>query len=841
MRLWFTLTLQELYTSLNSSSKGLKTAEANRRLRAHGYNVLALTREPLWKKIIEPFRSIFAIVLLAAAAISFISHENIDAAVILVIIGVNAAIYYSQQHATNRVLDSLKRHSEQSATVLRDGKKVKLSSRFLVPGDVIYLSEGARVPADARILEEENLYVNEASLTGESLPIKKRQSTLSQNKKIFERDNMAYAGTYVVSGTGLAMVVSTAMNTEFGAIAELAAKKEPKSPMQAKIDNIVGRLIKILIVIVAVVFTLSLVRGTPLDEASRFAMSLAVAAVPEDLPIALTVIMVLGMRRLAKKHALVRSPKAIEDLGLVTVVATDKTGTLTKNDLYVARYWSLDSDEELKKTAQKALGQTSNTIEPFDQALAKFVSGVKSKGKLLKNLPFNQLQRLSGAVWSESGRKVLYIKGAPEHVLGMSRMSAKRRAEAEGQLHQLVSSGFRAIGFAYTPLDSIPKDLARMKKTGYRFSGFVAFADELRPDTKAAIEAAHKAGISVRMITGDHYETALQVSRALGIGERRDQIISGKELSPRAFELERSVKTKTVFARILPEQKFSILQALKKTDITAMTGDGVNDVPALSNAHVGIAMGSGNDIAKDAGDIVLLNNKFSSIISAISEGRVIYDNVRRILFYLLSTTLGEVLTMIGALLLGLPLPVTALQILWINLVTDSALVIPLGLEPPEKDHMSRPPRHPKAPILDRLILTRIAIVGAAMAIPTLVVFWYIIHLGYPTDYAQTAAFSMLVVAQWVNAFNARSERTSALRRLGTPNYKLLAGLSIAAVLQSLVIFGPLGGIFNIQAVSTRHLLIGGVTVGLSVWLAVEIHKFIVRRRIIRLKRTSRRH
>ena len=812
---------------MGATESGLSADEAARRLEKYGHNELKVEKELLWKKVIEPFRSILILILALAALVSFWSHETVDGIIILAIIAINAAIYYSQQQATNRALKSLKKYYEQYVEAYRDGQKITLASRLLVPGDIVLLSEGQKVPADLRLIHEDGLRMDESTLTGESLPVSKTVSTVSPEKPVYERENMLFSGTYVATGSGTALTVATGQNTEFGVIAKLAVKQEPKSPMQQKVDFIVSRLIRILAGVALLVFGLSLLRGIPANEALRFVLSLSVSLVPEELPIALAVVAVFGMRRMAKKNALVRSMRTIEDLGLTTVIATDKTGTLTKNVLSVIGSWT-PSQNNIEVVASKALGNATNGREPFDQALRQF-SGTfldDNQGKFIKSYPFEQKLRMSGALWNESDALVLYVKGSPEHLLNLCQLDAHMRHEAESELHKMVSKGFRVIAFARTRLESVPQELNEAHIHNLQLLGFTAFADELRPESAAAIEAAHKAGISVKMITGDHFETAFHIGQTLGISTHRDQVIMGDELPASEEHLVSVLKQKTVFARILPQQKFNILRALKRSEITAMTGDGVNDVPALTNAHVGIAMGSGNDIAKDAGDMVLLDNRFASIVSAISEGRVIYDNIRRMLFYLLSTSLGEVLTMVGALLLGLPLPVTAIMILWVNLVTDTSLVIPLGLEPAEEDHMRHPPRHPRAPILERVILTRIVMVGFSMAIPVLAVFSYLRSSGFSLEYAQTVAFMMLVVAQWANAFNARSEHFSILRRARIPNHKLLAGLIIAAALQALVMFGPLKGIFNVANVSFEHLLLGIVSVVFSVFAVVEAHKIV---------------
>src|SRR3990167_7613077 len=829
MHLWHTLLLHDLYKTLNSGEKGLSSAEAERRLRQFGYNQISVKKESFWKKLLAPFKSIFITILLIAALISFLSGKNLDAIVILVIVAINTLIWLSQQQTTERVLNSLKKHYEQIVQVLRNGQVTKLNSKLLVLGDVVVLGEGQKIPADGRVIEAANLFIDESALTGESLPIKKNVSVLSADKKIFERDNMLFSGTYVVSGSAKALIVATGMQTEFGKIAKLAVKQEPKSPLQKKIDQIVSKLIKLLAILALVVFLLALLRGIAVSEALRFVLSFIVSAVPEDLPIALTIIFVLGMRRMAKHKALVRSVSAIENLGLITAIAIDKTGTLTKNHLAVASAWTAQPRYDIKQAAIKALGD-ANSLEPFDHALKQFAANMAANhAKPEKIYPFNQQQRASGVLWQEGSKHKLYLKGAPEHIIKLCRLGRAEAAKAEAKLRQMVANGFRVIAIAKADVSSTLDNLENLKKYELELLGLIAFADELRPESAPSIAAAQAAGISVKMITGDHFDTAFHIGRTLNISQHRDQVVEGDELPKSEDELETYVRNKNVFARILPAQKFALLAALKRSEITAMTGDGVNDVPALTKADIGIAMASSSDIAKDAGDIVLLDNNFASIVRAISEGRVIYDNIRKMLFYLLSTTLGEVLTIIGALLLGLPLPVTAIQILWVNLVTDTALVIPLGLEPAEADHMNRPPRQPKAPILDKTILTRIVIVGGAMAISILAYFTLLTHWGYSHEYAQTVAFAMLVVSQWVNAFNARSEGQSLLSRLRTPNYKLLVGLALAMLAQALVMFGPLQEAFDIQAVSSAHLLTGLAITSAAVYLAAEIHKQLHRK------------
>lgn len=821
--IWYKENTEQLYEILETSEKGLSSTEASARLKRYGENQLAIKKDSIWRIIIEPFKSVFVAVLVAAAVVSLLSSEPLDAVIIGAILIINSGIFYSQQYATTRVLRSLKNHSIQQVQVVRGNSELTISSVYLVPGDIIILSEGERVPADARIVHTDNLQVNESSLTGESVPVHKHASTLEAAKQIYEQDNMVFQGTYVLSGTARALVVETAARTEFGKIASLASDDHTKSPVQAKIDHLIALIVKIVSVLAVIVFVLSLVRGIAFDEALRFILALTVSAVPEGLPVALTVIIVLGMRRMAKQKALVRNFKAIEDIGLVTTIATDKTGTLTKNHLKIVDRWSLGKTD-VSKIMSRTIDTRQSQTDPLDQAIKEVVTVHENVDKMY---PFDLALRMSGAYSKSSS--TIYVKGSPEHILSLSRATKNQHHQAESKMHELASKGYRVIAFGvYKDFKKIPDSLSMIKPGQLEFIGFAAFADELRPEAQEAIRAAHKAGISVRLITGDHFETAYNIAKQLGLASHPDQVIKGTDLPQGTRALASAIESKTVFARILPEDKFRILKALKRTEITAMTGDGVNDVPALANAHIGIAMGSGSDIARDAGGIVLLNDNFSTFIKAISEGRKIFDNIRRMLYYLLSTNIGQVITMIGALLFGLPLPVTAIQILWINLVTDTAMVLPLGLEPEEDGHMKRPPRRPKDPLLSRMLITRMAAVSFTMAAVTLIIVAVLVKQGQEIAYIQTVAFMALVSAQWMNAFNARSEIKSSFSRISKVNHGLNIGFALGFFLQMIVMFGPLRNMFNIQAVPLQTLLISTGIMALCILLVSELHKFVVR-------------
>lgn len=824
--LWYKEKIENIFKYLDSSEHGLTSSDARIRIKKYGLNQLELKKDSIWKVIIEPFKNIFILVLLLAAVISFLSDEKLDASIISLIIMVNAIIYYSQHYTTSRVLRSLKKHSIQKVTVYRDGITIDISSTMLVPGDIILVNEGERIPADARIITANDLQVNESSLTGESIPVHKHASAQINTKQIYEQSNMIFQGTYVLSGSAKVIVVATGVLTEFGKIAKISSDKDFRSPVQIKIDGLISVIIKGIAIIAVIAFVLSLIRGIPTDEALKFVMSLTVSAVPEGLPVALTVIIVLGMRRMAKYKALVRTFGAIENIGLVTTIATDKTGTITKNHLSVVDKWSM-TNLDVVQIALNTLNLKEKNTDPLDLAILEL--NKKAKHQAVDRLyPFDLASRMSGAYIEKD--KTLYIKGSPEHILYLSNLTSLQIKKAESKMHEFASQGYRVIAIArLSSITKLPEKLNKLSKGKLEFVGYLAFADELRPEAARAIHLAQQAGVKVQLITGDHFETAYNIGQKIGLASHPSQVIQGTNLSADDKEFSAQIENKTVFARILPEDKYRILKSLKKKEITAMTGDGVNDVPALTSAHIGIAMGSGSDIAKDAGGIILLNDNFATIVKAIAEGRKIFDNIRRMLFYLIATSFGEVLTMVGALIVGLPLPLTAIQILWVNLVTDTALVIPLGLEPAEDNHMKRPPRKPTDPLLGKLLLSRMFLVSFTMATITLSIVFILKNQGYELAYIQTVAFMVLIVAQWTNAFNARSEYQSSFKRLNKKNPAILVGLGIAMSLQALVMFGPLGSIFNIQPVPLSTLAGYSLIMAISVLIVVEIHKIISRK------------
>jgi len=833
--LYYTKSVHQTLKELQSSEHGLAVSEAEERLRIHGLNVIRVTGDPLWRKLIEPFANVFMLVLFIAAVISLLHNAFLDAGIIIVIMTTSAVIYYFQRFSTERILRALRKHEAQNVEVLRDEKLVEIDSSLLVPGDIITLREGEKIPADARIIAAQSLRVDESQLTGESVPINKYTDAISGEKEVYEQSNMLFQGSFIVSGEANAVIVATANETEFGQLAALTKNTSSESPVQQKIDKLVSQIIAVVGAVALIAFGLSLMRGMDIVDSLQFVIALSVSAVPESLPVAISVILVLGMRRMAAKKALVRGMRAIETIGVITTIATDKTGTLTKNQLTIQEIWHpQNAHAHLSRILLFATNQSNHKYrDPLDTAFMLYADEkhihAPSQQPLL-SLPFDQATAMSGNLWHNGGEYDLMVKGAPEHILLRCDLTEGEHEKATVQLHKLTGNGYRVIALAHT---SLKKPIAKFedlhKKDKLTFDGFVAVADVLRPEAKRAISAALRAGVTVRMITGDHFETAYHIGRQLGMVHSREQVFDARHMNVMSDEeLDKVIGNIRVFSRVIPEHKYRILALLKKHNITAMTGDGVNDVPALANAHVGVAMGSGAQIAKDAGDIILIDDNFKSIVDAMHEGRTIFANIRRMLIYLLATNTGEVLTTLGALVVGLPVPLVPVQILWVNLVTDTSMVIPLGLEPGEIYNMRRKPNKPNAPIIGKFLISRIVLVALTMSTLTLGIYAIYDHL-YGNEYGRTIAFSALLGMQWANAIAMRSDFESILKRLRVWNGKFYAGLTIAVTLQLLALFGPLGGILHVSSVAIGDLVITGVIAFTVPITLIETHKYIGRR------------
>ena len=813
MLIWYTCIKVSYYNSqveavirdLQSTAEGISPTEAKKRLQQYGHNRIKLKRKrSILYDIIEPFKSAFVLILIIAAAISIFLDKRLDAAVIAAIVVINSIIYYVQRITASRALKSLRQKDSHIVEVVRGNKNYRVQADTLVPGDIVILSEGSKVPADGRIVETTDLTVNESVLTGESLPVSKTAEAIEGGHPIYEQSNMVFQGTFVVSGISKFVVSGTGNSTEMAKIAKLSSDTQSLSPMQKKIDSMTSKIVIASISGAVLAFGLGIYRGFDPSEMLRFALSLTVAAVPEGLPIALTIILIFGVRRMAKKNALVRNLHAVETLGQTTLVATDKTGTITKNQLTIAHRWHPGNKTgELDEAAWLSLAiHGHHGVDPIEQVINSQLEQDKPNGwKRVKIIPFNQKLRVSGAVWKDGSKFLTYLKGAPEVVVDHSSLSTDQKKAVKQEIAQLSRDGHRLIGFASNvsqspSMDELPKDL--------KFEGLIAFSDQMRPGIPESIKATHEAGIKVIMLTGDHIETARNFGQQAGIIDSNSSSAEGKLIEKLSLtQIRHLLGNVKVFGRVLPEHKYKILQAVERSEITAMTGDGVNDVPALVKADVGLAMGNGTDAAKEASDVVLLDNNYATIVEAIREGRTILANVRKMIFFLFSSTVGEIMIMVGALIAGLPLPLTAIQILWINLVTDGITVIPLGLEPPEEAHMKRAPEKIKGGLIKRKMAYRIGLTSAVMLFLTLGVFWVYLPLGLAA--AQTMAFATLAAVQWANVLNARSDHASFLEGIKRPNFWLWGTILFSMTLQAFVYWGPLGQILGTVQLGLREV------------------------------------
>lgn len=800
---------------VDSLQIGLEDSAVEQRARKYGKNEVVIRNPWQWlKTLVEPFASWFVLILFISAIISVAIGKIIESVVILAILMVNAIIYYVQNISANRVMKSLQKQGELSCFTRRNGKITRVLTSELVPGDVVILKEGVKIPADGRLVVSNNLHIDESILTGESEQQHKYTDALEKKLPLYNQTNMAFKGTFVSEGDGEMVITAIGMETEFGRIAKLSQKHKTKSPLQNKIDNLTRKLILIVFVIAGCTFALKIYRGHDPFEALRFVLSLIVSAIPEGLPIAVVIVLVFGVKNMAKKNALVRNLSAVETLGQVTLIATDKTGTITKNKLHIAQTWSPSAKTDLVAATFKSSTHDEGKSDEIDDIIySEYLDKSKTIGKLEHRLPFVQNMRMSGAVWKYKNVYTTYIKGSAEAVLDICDLSLNARKTIDKQIATMASEGMRVLGIA-AKNENI-QDLKKAKLKGYSFGGLVAFGDELRPRVVEAVKTAHNAGIDVILLTGDHKEAAGYFANISGISNNRQAELGVAIAESDNTQIRRLIKTHKVFGRVLPEHKFKILDALHRTHITSMTGDGINDVPALRMANVGVAVGSGNDAAKEASDMVVLDNNFATIVDAVSQGRAIVRNVKKMLTYVLATNLGEIFTIVGALIFALPLPITALQILWINFVTDSFTMIPLGFEKAERNLMNEPPASPSSPIIGRKRFQRIIVMASVMAVTTLVVYYLSLPSG--TSSAQAIAFASLVVAQWANSINSRSDNQSFIEGFKRTNWLLFGGISMAFILQVVVMYTGFAKYLNTQPLNSNQII---VVVGVFILILV---------------------
>ncbi|PFE05931.1 calcium-translocating P-type ATPase, SERCA-type [Bacillus cereus] len=873
---WYEMRAHEVEERTNTNVKvGLSEQEAEGRLKKLGPNELQEAKRPSALVVfLSQFKDFMVLVLFGATIISAFLGEYIDAIAIVAIVIINGILGFFQERKAEKSLEALKELAAPQVTVLRNGKWIKAPSKALVLGDVIKFSSGDRIGADIRLIEASSLYIEESALTGESVPVQKKVEALQgENVAIGDQRNMAFMGTMITRGSGIGVVVGTGMNTAMGQIANMLQNAEQmETPLQRRLEQLGKILIVVALILTTLVVLAGVYQGNEVYHMFLAGVSLAVAAIPEGLPAIVTVALSLGVQRMIKKRAIVRKLPAVETLGCASVICSDKTGTMTQNKMMVTHMWSggetwyvtgqgyeptgsfMKDEQKINPTSTRSLYQlltfgclcnNASIVkkkktyvldgDPTEGALvaAAMKAGVsrealKEKFEIIHEFPFDSTRKMmSVIVRDRDGKKFVVTKGAPDVLLQMSQtilwgnkqqpLSELYRKEVQAAIHSLGSQALRTIAVAFKPLkvtDSIEHE--REVEKDFMLVGIQGMIDPPRPEVKQAVKECKEAGIKTVMITGDHKVTAMAIAEQLGILPPNGRVIEGVELANMSVdELENIVEDTYVFARVSPEHKLKIVKALQNKDhIVAMTGDGVNDAPAIKTADIGIAMGiTGTDVAKEASSLVLLDDNFATIKSAIKEGRNIYENIRKFIRYLLASNVGEILVMLFAMMLALPLPMVPIQILWVNLVTDGLPAMALGLDKAEGDVMRRNPRHPKEGVFARGLAWKIVSRGFLIGIVTLLAF-IIAFNQHPNElkYAQTVAFATLVLAQLIHVFDCRSEH-SIFHRNPFGNVYLVGAVIISVLLMLVVIYyPPLQPIFSTMPVQARDWLL---IVGLS--------------------------
>jgi Ca2+-transporting ATPase len=881
---WYAWSAKGLAERLETDLEaGLSQPEARQRLADLGPNELpAGDGIAPWRIFLSQFSSLIIWVLIAAAVISGLLEEWIDTGAILAIVALNAVLGFIQEYRAEQSLEALGKLSITYARVIRDKTRHVVPSRNLVPGDIIEVEAGDHVPADARLLYVAGLRTLEATLTGESTPVDKVNLVLEDaDVAVADQRNMLFLGTTSVSGKGRAVVVATGSRTRLGRIATLMTtlRSEP-TPLQRRLEQLGHALLYASLAIVTLVFGLGVLRGEPLVGMFLTAVSLAVAAIPEGLPAIVTMTLALGVTRMAGRNALIRRLPAVETLGSATVICTDKTGTLTKNEMTVTRLFAGGTMYEVTGEGYSpdgtvtAAGASSPAVrdllaaavlcngatlckaaagwavvgDPTEAALlvaaAKIgldKNSLEARSSFVGEIPFDSERKLMTVVRQSREEVIAYTKGAPDLLLlrcttyednsrGICPMTdSERRAVMEAN-HVFARNGLRVIGVARRTLeqDSSGDCTSEAVERELIFIGLAAMKDPLRPEARQAVECCRQAGIRTVMITGDHRDTALAIARDATIVGGEHQILTGLELDRLSDEdLAVRVQDIGVYARVSAEHKLRIVRAWRERGaVVAMTGDGVNDAPAVKEADIGIAMGlAGTDVTKAASDMVVTDDNFASIAAAVEEGRGIYDNIRKSVHYLLSCNLSEVLVMLGTTVAGLPLPLLPAQILWINLVTDGIPALALAADPYAPDLMRRPPRHPSAPMFDASRTGRILWQGLLLALAATAAFLLGLHeSGQDVAHARTMTFCTLVLAQLAHAFTCRSEQYSVFRIGVATNRPLIGAVVLSALLQVGIVMSPWGQeIFRVVSLDAEQWLLT-VGLGLLPWLAIEIQK-----------------
>jgi Ca2+-transporting ATPase len=841
--------VEETIKALKSSLQGLSEEEAKRRLEEFGFNELReRIRAVALRIFLRQFKDVFVIMLLIAISLSVLAGKGMDALTISAIVVLNSVVGFVQEYRSEKAMEAMKKLTAPKARVVRDGRERVIPAREVVPGDIILLEPGDRVPADARLIEEVDLKTDESVLTGESIPEEKSTAAINVHTPIADRTNMVFMATHVVYGRGKAVVTSTGMETEFGKIAEMVqAVKEEETPLKLRLRRFAKKLGILVTFACAAIFLLEGIRGEPLIRSFFLVVALAVSAVPEGLPAIVTVTLALGARGLAKRNAITRRLSSVETLGSTTVICSDKTGTLTKDEMTVRKIYSNNQMMEVMGVGYEPRGKfyrDGHVVNPEEDPqlmLLLRIGALCNNAKLIREdtwrivgdptegalvvvagkagiqqdeasgefprigeIPFSsERKRMTTIHSAPSGERFAYVKGAPEIILEqcthfleddhVKDLTEKEKKKILKINERMASEALRVLGMAYRKLpddlkvfteESVEKDLI--------FIGLVGMIDPPREEVKEANRLCEQAGIKTVMITGDHKLTAVAIGKELGM-LKSGLVLTGAELDKMSDEeFEKIVEDVTVYARVSPQHKLRIVRALKKKGhIVAMTGDGVNDAPALKNADIGIAMGiTGTDVTREASDMVLADDNFATIVEAVKEGRNIYDNMRKFIRYLLSSNFDGILVVSTFAMLGLPIPLLPAMILWVNLATDGGPAVALSVDPPTEDVMQRPPRSPKAGILHGMVTFIIAYVILQSGTTIFIFWWKYFWVGSTLEAARTVAFMQVCIFELVVVWNCRSERHNAFKVGFFTNRFLLVAVLASFVLTVSLCYVP---------------------------------------------------
>ncbi len=876
---WYQVSATEATRQLGVNPvSGLSSDEAASRQAEYGSNRLKeIPPRSRWLLLLDQFKGILILVLIGAAVLAAAIGDLTDALVILVVVVINAVLGFSQEYRAEQSLAALKKMLAPTAEVRRNGLTMILSADALVPGDIVLLNAGDRVPADGRVIAAHGFEVDESSLTGESRTVGKQVDALvGENIPLAERANLFYMNTTVTRGRAEMVVTATGMHTELGLLAGMLGRaKDSPTPLQVQLDGLGSRLALIAGIVVSFMLVAGLLRGEPWIKMVLTAIALAVAAIPEGLPAVVTVTLAIGLQRMARDQAIVKRLAAVETLGCTSVICSDKTGTLTVNQMTVRQLWTSGHHLQVSGEGYETSGEIhcEDSSVPDLQALLMPIAlcndtqlrsgdvigdpmegallAVASKGGLdavtlnqrhprIAEIPFETEHKYQVTFHLDGERVRIMVKGAPDVLLNLCKtvfdengdqpLDAHQRQLIEQANEQMASTGLRVLAVAWTELpvrDFAPNGDMFVYVKDLVFTGLVGLMDPPRPEARDAIALCHKAGISIKMITGDQKTTATAIARELGI---KGSVVTSQELDALDdSQLAAEIDDIGVFTRATPEQKVRIVLALKaRGHLTAMTGDGVNDAPALKTADIGVAMGlTGTDVAREAATMVLTDDNFATIVKAVKEGRTIYDNIVKFVRFQLSTNIGAILTVLVAPFLGLPLPFTPVQLLWVNIIMDGPPAMALGLDPPQPDIMSNPPRKATERILSLRCFGKLTVYGATMMVGTLSVFWWGLQTGSAT-HAQTMAFTTFVLFQVFNAFNARVADGSTFNANFFRNRFLWVALVGVLLLQFLAVqWAPAQGIFDVETLTAGDWF-RATLVASSVLVFEELRKLFLR-------------